>query len=69
MGGRGKEDVDREIEEEEGERRQTLRKLRREQRKDLIRETRDQMRKRMERPRRKETARLMGKRAEGTMSK
>jgi hypothetical protein len=52
-----------------GKRRQSLRKLRKEQQKALIRETREQMRKRLKRPREKEIARLMGKRLEGTMAK
>lgn len=57
------------LKKEVGERRQVLRKLRKEQQKALIRETREQMRKRLERPREKEIARLMGKSVEGTMAK
>jgi predicted aminopeptidase len=53
---------------EAAERRQALKKLKKEQQKALIRETREQMRKRMDRPREKEIARLMGKRAEGTLA-
>ena len=54
---------------EADKRKQTLKKLKKEQQKELIREMREQMRKRMDRPREKEISRLMGKREEGTQSK
>ena len=49
-------------------RKQTLKKLKKEQQKELIREMREQLRRRIDRPREKEIARLMGKREEGTQT-